>query len=239
MKLLNLLVLLMSVIGITLVITTFYIYSNIPENCDIKSIRSQLQLIIAAGVTLSTISIGYFICIIGNTCDCDFGERTDWKMIGIMAILLSLGVAILIINSSVQAKLQECNVKLPYSNTIMIVLSILQIVLAFSVATYSIVRNDTQKTYIKPIKIKQEPGSEIKVKQEPGIPNYKESVNNKKVIDERRRQRFQDIISGKEEELSILQDRIESDGRGTPEDVVGKRNIEADIEKYKKQLSSI
>jgi hypothetical protein len=226
MKLLHLFVVLMFLMGIALVSTTFYTYSNIPPNCDVKSLRRKLQIAIGLGVAMTALSAGYLFCINKEGCNCTFEKLNDWAIFLLMFTLFAMGLGILILILSISSDLENCGVSLPISKNIIMGLSILQMITSIVIFTITVNKEDG-------VKVKD--GVTVKLEK---VDSYIESDKRRGIIDLTRQNNLQDAISSEQEQLSIVNSKLES-GRPTAEDQYRKTELEQSIKNKQSSYESI
>lgn len=198
-NLLHLFMFLLFTIGILLLIIAFKAYSKIVNSCTSVSLRTKLRWAIGVGATFVTLSLGYSMCIYkaGNTCQ--FGQRSDWKIYTMLVVLMGMGVSLVVLANGIKSDLksQGCDIDLGDIPDLLMGLAIVQIVLPVLYIVY-IIKTGIPSGSKKPI-----------VDEESDLSKKMKSDSNKTATDKRRTKRYDALIAKKNEELSVIQDRIE------------------------------
>lgn len=131
MNRLTLFIVLLFVIGLILVITTFTAYSKITESCKSKKLRSYLRWCVGVGSVLLTIAIMYFVCTKREGCKCDFNIDAGWKIYLTLFILVAMGGFLVYLVTGIQREIKTdgCDIDLGSLPGVLWVISIAQIVL--------------------------------------------------------------------------------------------------------------
>lgn len=129
-NLLNILMIFNFIIGILLLIISFYIYSELTENCSSEDIRDKLKISIIIASVLISISVGYGLCVKRNACDCNFGKTSNAKINTILLFLIALGSTLLWLNYGIKNDLNKpgCNISVGSLPDILIVICFVQVI---------------------------------------------------------------------------------------------------------------
>ena len=235
MKLLHLFMFFLFVVGLLLIITTFTAYSKLDATCTSDSLRGKLRWAIGIGTTFVTLAIGYMVCLTKEGCKCDFGERSDWKIYTMLAVLMGMGGGLLALTIGIKNDVNsaDCHIDLGGVPDILMALSIAQLVIPV--------------LYIIYIAVKGLPKGKTKKDQNEDEEDDDESLalkaeSRREAIDNRRRSRYKKSIAKKEEELSSVLDKIEesrSRGKSNPKDKAKRDLLIKQIKEENSQLSEI
>jgi hypothetical protein len=118
------------IIGLLLIIISFFAYSKLKSECTSSSLKTKLRIAIAIGSALFAIAIGYFYCINDSHCQCSFdlGDRLKINIMVGFSLLAGVGLLILTLGIKTELKNPNCTVDLGILPTMLIVLSAVQIV---------------------------------------------------------------------------------------------------------------
>ena len=235
MKLLHLFMFFLFVVGLLLIITTFTAYSKLDATCTSDSLRGKLRWAIGIGTTFVTLAIGYMVCLTKEGCKCDFGERSDWKIYTMLAVLMGMGGGLLALTIGIKNDVNsaDCHIDLGGVPDILMALSIAQLVIPV--------------LYIIYIAVKGLPKGKTKKDQNEDEEDDDESLalkaeSRREAIDNRIRSRYKKSIAKKEEELSSVQDKIEesrSRGKSNPKDKAKRDLLVKQLKEENSQLSEI
>jgi hypothetical protein len=226
---------LLFVVGLLLIITTFTAYSKLDATCTSDSLRGKLRWAIGIGTTFVTLAIGYMVCLTKEGCKCDFGERSDWKIYTMLAVLMGMGGGLLALTIGIKNDVNspDCHIDLGSAPDILMALSITQLVIP--------------ALYIIYIAEKGLPKGKTKKNENDDEEDDYESLaleaeSRREAIDNRRRSRYKKSIAKKEEELSVVQDKIEearSRGKSNPKDKAKRDLLVKQLKEENSQLSEI
>lgn len=120
------------VIGVLLIITTFTAYAKITTTCTSTVLKSKLRIAIILGTVFTTMSIGYFVCVMRKSCNCNFGLKATWQIYAFIATLLGMGIGMLILTNGIKNDMKQpgCDIDLGGTVDILMGLSITQIVIS-------------------------------------------------------------------------------------------------------------
>ena len=235
MKLLHLFMFFLFVVGLLLIITTFTAYSKLDATCTSDSLRGKLRWAIGIGTTFVTLAIGYMVCLTKEGCKCDFGERSDWKIYTMLAVLMGMGGGLLALTIGIKNDVNsaDCHIDLGGVPDILMALSIAQLVIPV--------------LYIIYIAVKGLPKGKTKKDENEDEEDDDESLaleaeSRREAIDNRRRSRYKKSIAKKEEELSSVQDKIEearSRGKSNPKDKAKRDLLAKQLKEENSELSEI
>lgn len=235
MKLLHLFMFFLFVVGLLLIITTFTAYSKLDATCTSDSLRGKLRWAIGIGTTFVTLAIGYMVCLTKEGCKCDFGERSDWKIYTMLAVLMVMGGGLLALTIGIKNDVNsaDCHIDLGGVPDILMALSIAQLVIP--------------ALYIIYIAVKGLPKGKTKKDENEDEEDDDESLaleaeSRREAIDNRRRSRYKKSIAKKEEELSSVQDKIEesrSRGKSNPKDKAKRDLLVKQLKEENSELSEI
>ena len=206
MKLLHLFMFFLFVVGLLLIITTFTAYSKLDATCTSDSLRGKLRWAIGIGTTFVTLAIGYMVCLTKEGCKCDFGERSDWKIYTMLAVLMGMGGGLLTLTIGIKNDVNsaDCHIDLGGVPDILMALSIAQLGIPVLYIIYIAVKGLPKG---KTKKDENEDENEDEEDDDESLALKAES--RREAIDNRRRSRYKKSIAKKEEELSSVQDKIE------------------------------
>ena len=138
MNLLHIFMFLLFAIGILLLMITLSADSKLGTDCTSKDLRTKLRMAIILGTVFLTISLGYAVCVMKKGCKCDFGQRATWKIYTMLAVLMGMGGFLLYLTLGIHSDLKKdgCKVDLGVIPTILMWLSIVQIVLPIMYIAY-------------------------------------------------------------------------------------------------------
>lgn len=237
MKLLHLFMFFLFVVGLLLIITTFTAYSKLDATCTSDSLRGKLRWAIGIGTTFVTLAIGYMVCLTKEGCKCDFGERSDWKIYTMLAVLMGMGGGLLALTIGIKNDVNsaDCHIDLGSVPDILMALSIAQLVIPVLYIIYIAVKGLPKG---KTTKKKDEEDDEEDDDESMAL----EAESRREAIDNRRRSRYKKSIAKKEEELSYVQDKIEearSRGKSNPKDKAKRDLLIKQLKEYNSELSEI
>ena len=238
MNLLHLFILILFVLGILLIITTFSAYSKLSDSCKeaTSGLRNKLRWAICLGTSFITIAIGYSICINASGCECSFGEKADWKIYSLLVLLMAMGgcMAALSLGIKSDLKTDNCDIDLDGLPDAIMYISIGLIVLPFIYFVYvAWSKNPLGKSKEEPKK--EEPkGKEYKARQ---------AEARKLVADSMRSEEFKEEIALAEADLSVVKGKIEKSLRKgvdpKQDDLIEQKILSDQIEKAKSGLKSV
>lgn len=239
MKLLHLFMFFLFVVGLLLIITTFTAYSKLDATCTSDSLRGKLRWAIGIGTTFVTLAIGYMVCLKKEGCKCDFGERSDWKIYTMLAVLMGMGGGLLALTIGIKNDVNsaDCHIDLGGVPDILMALSIAQLVIPVLYIIYIAVKG-LPKGKTK----KDENEDENEDEEDDDESLALEAESRREAIDNRRRSRYKKSIAKKEEELSSVQDKIEesrSRGKSNPKDKAKRDLLIKQIKDENSELSEI
>ena len=158
MNLLHLFMLMLFVIGILLIIITFYAYSKLNDKCTSNALRTKLRISIGIGTAFVTMSFGYAICVRSQLCNCEFGERSNIKLYVMLFSLMSMGIGLLILTLGIKSDLTKggCDVDLGIIPDVLTVISIIQIVIPVLYIVYIYKKTDSDEKNIDNEKYEQD-----------------------------------------------------------------------------------
>ena len=239
MKLLHLFMFFLFVVGLLLIITTFTAYSKLDATCTSDSLRGKLRWAIGIGTTFVTLAIGYMVCLTKEGCKCDFGERSDWKIYTMLAVLMGMGGGLLALTIGIKNDVNsaDCHIDLSGVPDILMALSIAQLVIPVLYIIYIAVKG-LPKGKTK----KDENEDENEDEEDDDESLALEAESRREAIDNRRRSRYKKSIAKKEEELSSVQDKIEesrSRGKSNPKDKAKRDLLVKQLKEENSQLSEI
>ena len=239
MKLLHLFMFLLFVVGLLLIITTFTAYSKLDATCTSDSLRGKLRWAIGIGTTFVTLAIGYMVCLKKEGCKCDFGERSDWKIYTMLAVLMGMGWGLLALTIGIKNDVNsaDCHIDLGGVPDILMALSIAQLVIPVLYIIYIAVKG------LPKGKTKNDENEDENEGEEDDDESLAlEAESRREAIDNRRRSRYKKSIAKKEEELSSVQDKIEesrSRGKSNPKDKAKRDLLIKQIKEENSELSEI
>ena len=235
MKLLHLFMFFLFVVGLLLIITTFTAYSKLDATCTSDSLRGKLRWAIGIGTTFVTLAIGYMVCLTKEGCKCDFGERSDWKIYTMLAVLMGMGGGLLALTIGIKNDVNsaDCHIDLGGVPDILMALSIAQLVIPALYIIYIAVKG------LPKGKTKKDENEDEEADDESLA---LEAESRREAIDNRRRSRYKKSIAKKEEELSSVQDKIEqarSRGKSNPKDKAKRDLLVKQLKEENSELSEI
>ena len=228
----------MFVVGLLLIITTFTAYSKLDATCTSDSLRGKLRWAIGIGTTFVTLAIGYMVCLTKEGCKCDFGERSDWKIYTMLAVLMGMGGGLLALTIGIKNDVNsaDCHIDLGGVPDILMALSIAQLVIPMLYIIYIAVKGLPKGKTTK--KKKDEKDDEEDDEESLAL----EAESRREAIDNRRRSRYKKSIAKKEEELSSVKDKIEqarSRGKSNPKDKAKRDLLVKQLKEENSELSEI
>ena len=234
MNLLNLFMFSLFVIGLLLIITAFTADSKLDVTCTSNSLRGKLRWAIGIGTTFVTLAIGYMVCLKKEGCSCDFGERTDWKIYTMLAVLTGMGGGLLVLTIGIKNAVNsdDCHIDLGVVPDVLMALSIAQLVIPTLYIIY-IATKGLQKGKKK---------EEEEWEEEDDESIALEAESRREAIDNRRRARYKKIIAKKEEQLSVVRDKIEqarARGKSNPKYKAKRDLLVKQLKEEKSELSDI
>ena len=247
MKLLHLFMFFLFVVGLLLIITTFTAYSKLDATCTSDSLRGKLRWAIGIGTTFVTLAIGYMVCLTKEGCKCDFGERSDWKIYTMLAVLMGMGGGLLALTIGIKNDVNsaDCHIDLGGVPDILMALSIAQLVIPALYIIYIAVKGLPKGKTKKDEEDDKEDDEEDDKEDDEEDDDESlalEAESRREAIDNRRRARYKKSIAKKEEELSSVQDKIEqsrSRGKSNPKDKAKRDLLVKQIKEENSELSEI
>lgn len=245
-NLLHLFMFMLFVIGLLLIITTFNAYSKL-GNCNSTSLRTKLRWMTGLGSTFFTLSLGYGVCIYkaGNTCS--FGKRANWKIYMMLVTLMIMGIGLLVLTFGINDELNKpgCNVDLGEIPNILIVLAFLQIFIPLLYIGWIIYSKNPQGSKRNDDDVDVVDKVDDDDEEEEDSDEYAsiKAESERSAINKRRKNRYKNIISSKEKELSEVQDKIEEarsrNKNPKQKDVAKEEQLIKEISQANKSMKSI
>ncbi len=118
--------------GFLLLFLSFFTYSKLQDNCKYDSLKRKLQISIGIGSTLMALGVGFFICILGPRCKCDF-NLDKWKIYLLLSSTLLSGIGLLALTLSINSELNNKDCEIDLGPTISILGTISTIQVLFSI----------------------------------------------------------------------------------------------------------
>lgn len=143
----------MFIVGLIIVITSFIGYGQIIDSCSTPSLKNSLRVCIIVGSILMTLTGGYYYCY--KYCKCDYGEVSEYKLYGVLAVIMLLGISLIIFGSGIQNNISDgCTNTLKNIPTVYFILG--GIIAGFSlIAILVIVKRGPPKSPPKPEETKE------------------------------------------------------------------------------------
>ena len=134
MNTLKLFMALLFIIGTILIITSFDAYGKIKDKCDSEKLRANLRMSVCIGTVMVVISIMFFICTSATGCNCNYNANDGAPFYIILFLLMAMGGFLLYLSISINSELKSdgCDIDIGVFPTILMVISILQIILPIS-----------------------------------------------------------------------------------------------------------
>jgi hypothetical protein len=237
MNLLHIFMFLMFLIGFLLIITTFIVYGKINDKCTSRDLRSKLRWAIGLGTTFISIALGYAVCINNSGCNCDFGERSNFKIYSLLTFIILMSCFLLILSIGIKKNIKEdgCNIDLGNIPYILIGLSISGIVLPVIYISYILLKSIKNKNKLN-LKDKNEDDDDDDDDDDENDDLVMRAAESRTVIiNARRVARINKAIVKKVEELSNVRDKLEKslERRKNPstKDLIKENRLVNEIEK--------
>lgn len=141
MSFLHFFMILMFLIGLLLIILSFFAYSKIGYECKktSSSLKTKLRVALGIGSTLLCLAIGFFICVTKSKCKCTFdNEFGKGKIYGLIGFCLMSGIGLLVLTFGIKSDLNEPDCKVDLGIIPWILGSIAIIQLLFSIVYITI-----------------------------------------------------------------------------------------------------
>jgi hypothetical protein len=226
---------LMFIIGLLLIITTFFAYYKLDNTCKSDALRIKLRLAISLGTMFATIAIGYMICLTKKAYKCDV-SRSNLKTYTMLTLFMVVGGGLLALTIGIKNDIKKtgCKIDLGIIPSVLMGLSIAQMVIPVLYMIYITVKKDDVNKSQDSVSEEEEEDDDDSLAMK--------SKSLRGAIDDRRRARYKKNIAKNEADLSVVRDKIEqakSRGKSNYKDKEKRDLLVAKLKTENRELSEI